>query len=162
MFAYRRQGPGRRQEAGGDGRVFGVARVYEVPAAKSRARASGQGNLRVNVISRLRQQAWRDKISGQSAHEKRDRCARSPETFTQVHTWASCHQRRLGESLAGRLLPSTHSSKSKARSSARSSSTSSLRLGGGIGGMRRRRDACGARVAGGAYSVAGTWAHVST
>ena len=31
-----------------------------------------------------------------------------------------------------------------------------------IGGMRTRRDACGARVAGGAYSVAGTWAHMST
>ena len=33
MFAYRRQGPGRRQEAGGDGRVFGVARGLEVPAS---------------------------------------------------------------------------------------------------------------------------------
>ena len=43
---------------------------------------------------------------------------------------ASCHHRRLGESLAGRRLPSTHSSKSKVRSSARSSSKSSLRLGG--------------------------------
>ena len=45
MFAYRRQGPGRRQEAGGDGRVFGQSGLLESKKCplqnRERVRATG-------------------------------------------------------------------------------------------------------------------------
>ena len=124
MFAYRRQGPGRRQETDV---CSGLLESKKCPLQNRERLRTG---LEVDIPC-LRATGGVVVEGGRRANNLLSVKNVTPARLKHYRqVTASCHHRRLGESLAGRRLPSTHSSKSKVRSSARSSSTSSLRLGG--------------------------------